>query len=77
MQTSKPATESKTIIAAVLTELVCAAADNIDLIQPLIPDDFFKYVAFGFPLLCVVLRKLTYQPVHFLTPPDTGAGGME
>jgi hypothetical protein len=55
--------QSKTIWVNALVAVLAVAADNVSLLQPLLPANFFAIVAFGLPLVNVFLRVITTQGV--------------
>lgn len=55
--------KSKTIWLNALVAILAAAADSITLLQPILPENFFPIVAFGLPLVNVLLRVITTQGV--------------
>ena len=82
---SKFAARSRTIwvnlgflLIALLPMVVDAlqlAQDNVGQLQVLTSPKRYAVIAFVLPIVNLVLRKLTTQPIHFRRPPDMGAGG--
>lgn len=60
---SKPWWRSRTLWLNVLVLLAAAAETRLQLLQPLLPVNVYSLVAFGLPLLNVLLRVVTQQPL--------------
>lgn len=68
---SKPWWRSRTLWVNALVLLAAAAETQLQLLQPLLPVNIFALVAFGLPLVNVLLRTVTQQA---LTLGATAAG---
>lgn len=54
---------SKTIWLNVLALVVPVALDNIPILKPFMPANLFAYVSFALPIVNIVLRSVTNQPL--------------
>jgi hypothetical protein len=82
---SKFALRSKTILInlaylvvallPLLLDSLQLAQDNLGQLQVLTSPKVYAVIAFTLPIVNLILRKLTTQPIHFRRPPDMGAGG--
>lgn len=51
--------KSKTIWVNVLAAAVAVAVENVAILRPLLPDNYYAIVAFVLPLVNVMLRVIT------------------
>ena len=72
---SKPWWHSRTLWLNALVLLAAAAETQLQVLQPLLPVNVYSLVAFGLPLLNVLLRVVTQQPLSLgaQAPADAAA----
>lgn len=58
--------QSWTIWSAIALELLATACDSVSLLDGVVPENAYKILAFSAPLLMIVLRRITTQPMRFL-----------
>lgn len=70
---SKPWWRSRTLWLNALVLMAAAAETRLQLLQPLLPLNVYSLVAFGLPLLNVLLRLVTQQPLSIGPAPAEAA----
>lgn len=66
---AKPWWHSKTLWANVIVLALTAAETQLQMLQPLLPVNVYALVAFGLPVLNLVLRTVTQQRLALRTKP--------